>query len=162
MTTIDTGTYADTTEEFAVRMVEAIDSASLAILLSSHLLGDWPSPDVLLSSSPDALTRRTSPVSIQSSSRSHVARKARTWKGARTPSALKRVRQALRRSAVNRSTRSEAKTLVGRATSIALGRSTGDAPEAVSAALSALDKANRSDNRPIRTPPTAKPTMASV
>src|ERR1700682_3280200 len=34
MTTIDTGTCADTTEEFAVRMVEAIDSASLAILLS--------------------------------------------------------------------------------------------------------------------------------
>jgi len=70
-----------------------------------------------------------------------VARKARTWKGARTPSALKRVRQALRRSAVNRSARSEAKTLVGRATSIALGRSSGDAPEAVAAALSALDKA---------------------
>jgi len=34
MTTIDKGTYADTTEEFAVRMVDAIDSASLAILLS--------------------------------------------------------------------------------------------------------------------------------
>jgi len=70
-----------------------------------------------------------------------VARKARTWKGARTPSALKRVRQALHRSTVNRSTRSEAKTLVGRATSIALGRSSGDGPQAVAAALSALDKA---------------------
>jgi small subunit ribosomal protein S20 len=70
-----------------------------------------------------------------------VARTARTWKGARTPSALKRVRQSLRRRAVNRSTRSEAKTLVQRASEIALGRSDGDGPEAVAAAISALDKA---------------------
>ncbi len=34
MTTIDHGAYADTTEEFAERIVGAIDSASLAILLS--------------------------------------------------------------------------------------------------------------------------------
>src|SRR5258708_30376946 len=34
MTTIDNGVYADTTEEFAERMVGAIDGASLAILLS--------------------------------------------------------------------------------------------------------------------------------
>jgi small subunit ribosomal protein S20 len=71
----------------------------------------------------------------------NVARTARTWKGARTPSALKRVRHALRRHAVNRRTRSEAKTLVLRASDIALGRATGDAPEAVAAAISALDKA---------------------
>ena len=70
-----------------------------------------------------------------------MARTARTWKGARTPSALKRVRQALRRRAVNRHARSEAKTLVQQASDIALGRSTGDAPEAVAAAVSALDKA---------------------
>jgi small subunit ribosomal protein S20 len=70
-----------------------------------------------------------------------VARTARTWKGARTPSALKRVRQALRRRGVNRRTRSEAKTLVQRASEIALGRSDGDGPEAVAAAISALDKA---------------------
>jgi len=70
-----------------------------------------------------------------------VARTARTWKGARTPSALKRVRQALRRRAVNRRTRSEAKTLVQQASEIALGRSSGDGPEAVVAAISALDKA---------------------
>jgi small subunit ribosomal protein S20 len=70
-----------------------------------------------------------------------VARTARTWKGARTPSALKRVRQSLRRRAVNRRTRSEAKTLVQQASEIALGRSTGDGPEAVAAAISALDKA---------------------
>jgi small subunit ribosomal protein S20 len=70
-----------------------------------------------------------------------VARTARTWQGARTPSALKRVRQSLRRRAVNRRTRSEAKTLVQQASDIALGRSTGDGPTAVVAAISALDKA---------------------
>jgi small subunit ribosomal protein S20 len=70
-----------------------------------------------------------------------VARTARTWKGARTPSALKRVRQSLRRRAVNRRTRSEAKTLVQRASEIALGRADGAGPEAVVAAISALDKA---------------------
>ena len=70
-----------------------------------------------------------------------VARKARTWKGARTPQALKRVRQALRRRTVNRRTRSAAKTLVQHASNIALGREEGEATEAVSAAISALDKA---------------------
>ena len=70
-----------------------------------------------------------------------MARKARTWKGARTPQALKRVRQELRRRAVNRRTRSEAKTLVQRANAIALGRAEGDGTEAVTAAISALDRA---------------------
>lgn len=70
-----------------------------------------------------------------------MARTARTWKGARTPSALKRVRQSLRRRAVNRRTRSETKTLVQRASDIALGRADGPGPEAVTAAISALDKA---------------------
>ena len=67
-----------------------------------------------------------------------MARKARTWKGARTPQALKRDRQALRRQAVNKRTKSEAKTLVQRANSIALGRAEGDGPAAVLAAISAL------------------------
>jgi small subunit ribosomal protein S20 len=70
-----------------------------------------------------------------------VARKARTWKGARTPQALKRVRQSLRRHAVNQRTRSEAKTLVLQANNIALGRAEGDGAAAVAAAISALDKA---------------------
>jgi small subunit ribosomal protein S20 len=70
-----------------------------------------------------------------------VARTARTWKGARTPSALKRVRQSLRRRAVNRRARSEAKTLVQRASEIALGRAEGDGPDAVASAISALDRA---------------------
>jgi small subunit ribosomal protein S20 len=70
-----------------------------------------------------------------------VARKARTWKGARTPQALKRVRQEQRRRAVNRRARSEAKTLVQRASAIALGRTQGDGPTAITAAISALDRA---------------------
>ena len=70
-----------------------------------------------------------------------MARTARTWKGARTPSALKRSRQSLRRRTVNRRTRSEAKTLVQQASDIALGRSDGDGVTAVTAAISALDKA---------------------
>jgi small subunit ribosomal protein S20 len=70
-----------------------------------------------------------------------VARKARTWKGARTPSALKNVRHSLRRRAVNRRVRSEAKTLVQRATLIAQGRGDGDGTEAITAAISALDRA---------------------
>lgn len=70
-----------------------------------------------------------------------MARTARTWKGARTPSALKRVRQSLRRRAVNRRTRSDAKTLVQQASDIALGRADGDGREAVTAAITALDKA---------------------
>jgi small subunit ribosomal protein S20 len=70
-----------------------------------------------------------------------VARTSRTWSGARTPSARKRARQAQRRRAVNRRTRSEAKTLVLQAASVAAGRTEGDATSAVAAAISALDKA---------------------
>lgn len=70
-----------------------------------------------------------------------MARTARTWKGARTPSALKRARQSLRRRTVNRRTRSQAKTLVQQANDIALGRADGNGPEAVASAISALDKA---------------------
>ena len=70
-----------------------------------------------------------------------MARTARTWKGARTPSALKRVRHSLRRREMNRRTRSEAKTLVQRASDIALGRLDAPGPEAVTEAISALDKA---------------------
>jgi small subunit ribosomal protein S20 len=42
---------------------------------------------------------------------------------------------------VNRRTQSEAKTLVQQASDIALGRSSGDGPQAVTAAIKALDKA---------------------
>lgn len=70
-----------------------------------------------------------------------MARKARTWKGARTPQALKRARQTERRRVVNRRASSEAKTLVQRASAIALGRASGDGAEAITAAISALDRA---------------------
>jgi small subunit ribosomal protein S20 len=80
-------------------------------------------------------------LSVDTTEELHLARKSRTWKGARTPSALKRGRQALRRRVVNRRARSEAKTLVQRATGIALGREDGDGPDAVRVAISALDRA---------------------
>jgi small subunit ribosomal protein S20 len=51
------------------------------------------------------------------------------------------VRQALRRRSINRRTRSEARTLVQRASGIALGQVDGDGPEAVRDAITALDKA---------------------
>jgi small subunit ribosomal protein S20 len=70
-----------------------------------------------------------------------LARKARTWKGARTPQALKRVRQALRRRVINRRSRTQVKTLVQNASAIALGRVEGEGQAAVTAAVSALDKA---------------------
>ncbi len=70
-----------------------------------------------------------------------MARTARTWKGTRTPQALKRVRHSLRRRSINRRARSAAKTLVQNASNIALGRSEGDAQEAVTDAISALDRA---------------------
>jgi small subunit ribosomal protein S20 len=103
----------------------------------------WPAKTAVLYSAaelprPPALNFSAHSASTRGSS---VARKARTWKGARTPQALKRVRQALRRRDVNRRTRSEAKTLTQRAGAIALGRVEGDGPEAITAAISALDRA---------------------
>ena len=50
-----------------------------------------------------------------------MATKPRGWTGARTPSALKRVRTAERRAAVNGPRRSEAKTLVSKAVKVASG-----------------------------------------
>jgi ribosomal protein S20 len=73
-----------------------------------------------------------------------LATKPRGWTGARTPSALKRVRTAERRAAVNGPRRSEAKTLVNKAVKVASGTLPGDADQALVDALSALDKAARS------------------
>ncbi len=73
-----------------------------------------------------------------------MATKPRGWTGARTPSALKRVRTAERRAAVNGPRRSEAKTLVNKAVKVASGTIPGDADQALIDALSALDKAARS------------------
>jgi len=71
-----------------------------------------------------------------------LAKTPRTWTGARTPSGLKRVRQAARRHEILGPRRSVAKTLVAKALSVAAAPSEGlDATTALTDALSALDRA---------------------
>jgi small subunit ribosomal protein S20 len=75
-----------------------------------------------------------------------LAHSPRGWTGARTPSAIKRVRQAERRRAVNQPRRSAAKTLISRAMLVATdattnGGSAEDVQLAVQRAVSALDRA---------------------
>lgn len=73
-----------------------------------------------------------------------MANKPRGWTGARTPSALKRVRTAERRTEINQPRRSAAKTLTTKAVRVAAGTLEGDPAEALAAALSALDRAAKS------------------
>ena len=76
-----------------------------------------------------------------SHSRFHLAHSQRGWTGARTPSAIKRVRQAQRRHTINQPRRSAAKTLVGKAV---FSAGNGDAEQtraSLAAAVSALDLA---------------------
>jgi small subunit ribosomal protein S20 len=73
-----------------------------------------------------------------------LAHSSRTWSGARTPSALKRVRQSARRNAILQPRRTAAKTEIKKALAVA---ETGDAEatrKAVAAAASALDLAAKS------------------
>jgi ribosomal protein S20 len=71
-----------------------------------------------------------------------VAKTPRTWSGARTPSGLKRVRQAQRRHDVLGPRRSAAKTYVSKAIAVATDPADGeDAAVALADALSALDRA---------------------
>jgi small subunit ribosomal protein S20 len=70
-----------------------------------------------------------------------LATKPRGWTGARTPSALKRVRTTARRTAINQPRRSEARTLVAKAVRVAAGSAAGDPEQALVEALSALDRA---------------------
>jgi ABC-2 type transport system ATP-binding protein len=71
-----------------------------------------------------------------------LAKTPRTWTGARTPSGLKRVRQAARRHEILGPRRSAAKTLVAKALSVAAAPAEGvDANAALLDALSALDRA---------------------
>jgi ribosomal protein S20 len=70
-----------------------------------------------------------------------LAKTPRGWTGARTPSAIKRVRQAERRRLINQPARSAAKTYVANAVKVAAGTAEGDPAEALAAAMSALDKA---------------------
>jgi small subunit ribosomal protein S20 len=71
-----------------------------------------------------------------------LAKTPRTWTGARTPSGLKRVRQAESRREVLQPRRSAAKTLVAKAIRVATQPSDGGDPTAaLIEALSALDRA---------------------
>ena len=71
-----------------------------------------------------------------------MAKTPRTWSGARTPSGLKRVRQAQRRHDVLGPRRSAAKTYVAKALTLAAAPVEGQDPVvALTEALSALDRA---------------------
>ncbi len=72
-----------------------------------------------------------------------MAKTPRTWTGARTPSGLKRVRQAQSRHAVLQPRRTAAKTYVAKALAVATqpAESTIDPTAALIEALSALDRA---------------------
>ncbi|MGD0248871.1 MAG: 30S ribosomal protein S20, partial [Candidatus Limnocylindrales bacterium] len=70
-----------------------------------------------------------------------MAKTPRGWTGARTPSAIKRVRQAERRRAINQPRKSAAKTYVTNAINVATEGSKGDTAAALADAMSALDKA---------------------
>lgn len=71
-----------------------------------------------------------------------MAHSPRGWTGARTPSAVKRVRQTERRRLVNQPRRSAAKTLVSKAlVATTNGATPEELQEAVTRAVSALDRA---------------------
>jgi ribosomal protein S20 len=71
-----------------------------------------------------------------------LARTPRKWKGARSPSGLKRVRSAGRREAILGPRRSAAKTAVRSALEVATAPAASDDPQAsLAAAMSALDRA---------------------
>jgi ribosomal protein S20 len=70
-----------------------------------------------------------------------LATKPRGWTGARTPSAIKRVRTAERRAEINKPRRSAAKTYTAKALKVATQQVEGDPQEALAEALSALDRA---------------------
>ena len=71
-----------------------------------------------------------------------MAHSARGWTGARTPSAIKRVRQSARRRAINQPRRTEAKTLVAKALNSAVdGGQPEDVQAALTSAIAALDRA---------------------
>ncbi len=71
-----------------------------------------------------------------------MAKTPRTWSGARTPSGLKRVRQAARRHEVLGPRRTAAKTFVAKALTLAANPVEGSDPAiALTDALSALDRA---------------------
>ena len=71
-----------------------------------------------------------------------MAKTPRGWTGARTPSAIKRVRQAERRRAINQPRKSAAKTYAANAIRVATaGESEAETAVALAEAMSALDRA---------------------
>jgi small subunit ribosomal protein S20 len=70
-----------------------------------------------------------------------LAHSSRTWTGARTPSALKRVRQSHRRNAILQPRRTAAKTQIKNALSIAESGDAEATRTAVAEAVAALDRA---------------------
>lgn len=70
-----------------------------------------------------------------------MATKPRGWTGARTPSAIKRVRTAERRTEINKPRRTAAKTYTSKALKVATQQVEGDPQVALAEALSALDRA---------------------
>src|SRR5260221_2063725 len=97
-----------------------------------------PSPRPALCLASRAPSERTAKLRF-----AHVAKTPRTWTGARTPSGLKRVRQAQSRHEVLQPRRSAAKTYVAKALSAIEqpADSTIDPATALAEALSALDRA---------------------
>ncbi len=93
------------------------------------------------------ISRRALPAPQTSfNSRFHLPHSSRGWTGARTPSAIKRVRQAQRRRLVNQPRRTAAKTLVAKALVVANdsatnGTDAAEVQQAVERAVSALDRA---------------------
>jgi ribosomal protein S20 len=77
-----------------------------------------------------------------------LAHSQRGWTGARTPSAIKRVRQTARKRVINQPRRAAAKTLVAKALNVASeasnGASSAELQTAVQRAVSALDLAAKS------------------
>ena len=70
-----------------------------------------------------------------------MAKTPRGWTGARTPSAIKRVRQAERRRAINQPRKTAAKTYVANAVNVAGGGNDTETAAALADAMSALDRA---------------------
>src|SRR5271157_5250647 len=90
---------------------------------------------------PGAQTRVPGRLPSAAQRSSNLAKTPRGWTGARTPSAIKRVRQAERRRAINQPRKSAAKTYAANAMQVATGASEGDAATALAEAMSALDRA---------------------
>ncbi|MEO7117520.1 MAG: 30S ribosomal protein S20, partial [Candidatus Limnocylindrales bacterium] len=70
-----------------------------------------------------------------------MAHSSRTWTGARTPQALKRVRQAERRHAILQPRKTAAKTYIAKAVAIAAEGNADETRAAMIQAVAALDKA---------------------